>query len=115
MKKICFITTVSVTMKAFVVETAKYLHNEGGYDVTLICNPDEAFEKSLPAYLHFIPVEMVRGISLTGILSTLKLAKILRREKFDLVEYMTPNASFYASIAGFLGGSKLGMPSKLVL
>ena len=26
MKKICICTTVSITMKTFVVETAKYLH-----------------------------------------------------------------------------------------
>ena len=46
MKKICFITTVSLTMKAFVLETAKYLHQKGGYDITLICNNDEEFAKT---------------------------------------------------------------------
>ena len=38
MKKICICTTVSITMKTFVVETAKYLHEKCGYDITLICN-----------------------------------------------------------------------------
>ena len=32
MKKICICTTVSITMKTFVVETAKYLHENCGYD-----------------------------------------------------------------------------------
>ena len=112
MKKICFITTVSVTMKSFVVETAKYLHNESGYDVTLICNPDESFEASLPEYLHFIPVEMVRGVNLSGIKSMLTLRKIFKKEKFDLIEYMTPNASLYASLAGKLSSSKIRIYSQ---
>ena len=112
MKKICFIATVSITMKSFVVEAAKHLHNEGGYDVTLICSPDEEFQKSLPEYLHFIPVEIVRGISLTGISSMLKLAKIFKKEKFDLIEYMTPNASLYASMAGYLSKTPLRIYSQ---
>ncbi len=99
MKKICMITTVSITMKSFVVETAKYLHNECGYDVTLICNDDQGFRESLPEYLHFIPVEMSRGISLSGFKAIKVFKKIFQKEKFDLVQYSTPNASFYASIA----------------
>lgn len=99
MKKICIITTVSITMKSFVVETAKHLHNECGYDVTLICNTDEEFAKSLPEYIHYIPVKMARGISLSGFGAMRKLKKIFKREKFDLVQYSTPNASMYASMA----------------
>lgn len=106
MKKICIVTTVSITMKSFVLETAKHLHNEHGYDVTLICSNDDEFAKSLPEYIHYIPVKMARGVSLSGIGSTLKLRKIFKKEKFDLVEYMTPNASFYASIASKLAGIK---------
>jgi hypothetical protein len=102
MKKICFVTTVSVTMKAFVLEMAKYLHNENGYDVTLICDNDDEFAASLPEYLHFIPVHMSRGIDLSGFASVLKFYKVFKKEKFDLVQYSTPNAACYASIAAFL-------------
>ena len=73
MKKICFITTISLTLKSFVVETAKYLHNECGYDVTLICDNDEEFAKSLPEYIHYIPVHMSRGIDFSGFASVLSL------------------------------------------
>ena len=69
MKKICFVTTVSLTMKAFVVESAKYLHNKGGYDITLICNDDKEFAESLPDYIKFIPVSMARGVDLSAISS----------------------------------------------
>lgn len=86
-------------MKSFVVETAKHLHEHCGYDVTLICSPDDAFANSLPEYLHFIPVEMPRGINLSGFSAIRKLRKIFREGKFDLVQYATPNAACYASIA----------------
>lgn len=98
-KKICIVTTVSLTMKSFVVETAKYLYNRCGYDVTLICNNDEAFAQSLPGYLHYIPVSMSRGMDLSALSSIRELKKIFAREKFDMVQYSTPNASLYAGIA----------------
>lgn len=99
MKKVCICTTVSITMKSFVVETAKYLHENSGYDITLICNNDEEFEKSLPEYLHFIPVRMARGIDFSGLKSVNQLTQIFKEQKFDMVQYSTPNASCYASIA----------------
>ena len=99
MKKICICTTVSITMKTFVVETAKYLYEKCGYDVTLICNEDKEFEESLPGYIHFIPVHMARGIDVSGFKSVLDFIKIFKREKFDMVQYSTPNAACYASIA----------------
>ncbi len=99
MKKICIVTTVSITLKSFVVETAKHLYKECGYDVTLICNNDEEFAKSLPEYLHYIPVHMIRGVNLSGLRTIRNLKKIFRKEKFDMVQYATPNASLYASIA----------------
>ena len=102
MKKICFVTTVSITLKSFVVETAKYLHEKCGYDVTLICDNDEEFASSLPEYIHYIPVPMSRGIDFSGFASVLKFYKVFRKEKFDLVQYSTPNAACYASIASFL-------------
>lgn len=99
MKKICICTTVSITMKTFVVETAKYLHENCGYDITLICNEDEKFEKSLPEYLHFIPVHMARGIDLSALKSIKQFMQIFKEHKYDMVQYSTPNAACYASIA----------------
>lgn len=99
MKKICFITTVSLTMRVFVVETAKYLHEQLGWDVSLICSPDEEFAAGLPEYLHYIPVQMNRGMDLTALRSIREFVRIFRREQFDMVQYSTPNAACYASIA----------------
>lgn len=99
MKKVCMITTVSLTLKVFVVETAKYLHKQCGYDVTLICDNDEEFKSSLPNYIHYIPVHMARGVDITGIKSIIDFIKVFRNERFDMVQYSTPNAACYASIA----------------
>lgn len=99
MKKICFITTVSLTLKTFVVDTARFLHEHGDYDITFICDNDEAFVKSLPEYIKFIPVAMSRGVNLSGFASLKEFIKIFKEQKFDIVQYSTPNASLYASIA----------------
>ena len=107
MKKICFVTTVSLTMKAFVLESAKYLHENGGYDVTLICNNDDEFAASLPEYIKFIPVSMARGVDLSAISSVFQFIKIFKKEKFDIIQYSTPNASLYASIGAFLAGARV--------
>lgn len=109
MKKVCICTTVSLTMKTFVVETAKYLNEKNGYDITLICNEDETFEKSLPDYLHFIPVHMARGIDTSALSSIKQFIKIFKEQKFDMVQYSTPNAACYASIAARI----VGVPIRL--
>lgn len=102
MKKICFVTTISSTLKAFVLKTAEYIHKNTDWDISFICNYDEEFKKSLPDYIHYIPVKMERGISIAGIKAMLEMRKIFIREKFDLIQYSTPNASLYAAIAGKL-------------
>ena len=91
-------------MKTFVIETAKYLYEKCGYDITLVCNEDKAFEKSLPAYIHFIPVHMARGIDLSAVSSIKQFIQIFKAHKFDMVQYSTPNAACYASIAAKIAG-----------
>lgn len=103
-KQLCFVATTSITLKSFVIGTAEYLHQEAGYDITFICDNDETFAASLPSYAHYVPIPMKRGISLGGIGAMLKMAKVFRREKFDMVQYSTPNASLYAALASKLAG-----------
>ncbi len=100
MKKICFITTIPLTIRVFVLKTAAYLHEHTDWDISMICDEDEEFRKELPDYIHYIPVKMKRGFSLSGIKAMREMKKIFEREKFDLIQYSTPNASLYASMAG---------------
>lgn len=60
MKKICFITTVSITLKAFVLKTAEYIHNNTDWEIYFICNKDDEFAAGLPKYIHYLPVNMER-------------------------------------------------------
>lgn len=104
MKKICFVTTVSITIKAFVMPLIHYLDQNTDWELTVICDEDPALKELLPEKVRFIPISMKRGISLGGIGAMVKMAKLFRKEKFDLVQYSTPNASLYASMAAKLAG-----------
>lgn len=102
MKKLCFVTTVPGTLRAFVLPLAKYMHSlHSDWEISFICTVDEKFAAELPDYIRYIPVPMSRGIDFKGILTVLRLFKIFKKEKFDIVQYSTPNASCYASIASF--------------
>lgn len=102
MKKICFITTVPGTLQSFALPTAKNMHESGEFDVSFICADDGEVSRRFPGYIHYFPVNMKRGINLYGIKATYEMYKIFKREKFDLVQYSTPNASLYASLASKL-------------
>lgn len=104
MRKICLIATVSMTVRAFLLPIAQYYRENTDWDITILCDDDEALKQELPQGVRFIPVNMKRGISLSGIGAVLEMIRIFRKEKFDLIQYSTPNASFYAAIAGWLTG-----------
>lgn len=99
MKKICYCTTIPLTMEAFILKSAAYIHNNTDWDISIICSYDENFAAELPGYIHYYPVSIKRGISFDGLGVIRQMKKIFKRERFDLVQYSTPNASLYASIA----------------
>lgn len=104
MYKICFVTTISLTLKSFVLELAKSMHETGDFEIHFICDYDADFEKMLPDYIYYKPISMKRGISFDGLKAIGEMRKYFKKEKFDLVQYSTPNASCYASIASKLAG-----------
>ena len=106
MKKICFVTTISGTITAFLTDSAQYLVEKHGYDVTFICDNDEAMYDYCSDKIHYIPVSMSRGVNLDFFKVTWQLRKIFKREKFDIIQYSTPNAALYASIGSMLAGVK---------
>lgn len=106
-KKICYITTISLTIRAFFIPQLRYLA-ENGYEVSVICSPDEFLQNDLGENIRFIPVEIARGISPTTLIgSILKLKRVFAEEKFDMVQYSTPNAAFVASIAAKMAKVKV--------
>lgn len=91
--------TIPLTIKAFFIPQLKYLA-ENGFEVTVICSFDKNLQQMLGANVRYIPVEIPRGISVQGsIVAIEKLKMIFKKEQFDLIQYSTPNAALYSSIA----------------
>lgn len=101
-RRICFVTTVATTLETFVLPTAKYLHEVGGYEITFVCDNLVRFSTPLPDYIDYFPVRMHRGKDLSALRAIIGIARILRMQRVDLIQYSTPNAALYASIAGWI-------------
>lgn len=107
MKKVCVITTISKTVESFAVDYYSYMTEEDQYDVTVVSDFDDSFYDRIPQNLKFHPIGMERGLSFSGFKTIIEMYRFFKKEKFDLVQYSTPNASLYASIAAFLAGIKV--------
>jgi glycosyltransferase involved in cell wall biosynthesis len=104
MYKVCFVTTISLTLKTFVLEFAKAMHETGDFEIHFVCDHDVDFAEKLPEYIHYNPIPMKRGISPDGLKAIWKMYQYFKKEKFDLIQYSTPNASCYAAIAARMAG-----------
>lgn len=106
MKKICYITTIAATLEFFKSQM-DYLY-ENGYEVYAISSYSEDYKEKIGKNTKFMPVQIARGIyPLTLRKSVLELKKIFEENKFDIVQYSTPNAAFVASIATKLAGVRV--------
>lgn len=102
MKKICFVTTISASIKSFLLPLAEYMVKNDNYDVTFVCDNDDGLFDLMSDHIHYHPIKMKRGIAFDGIGVIFSLYKFFKKEKFDIVQYATPNASLYGSIASRL-------------
>ncbi len=106
-KRICFCTTIPGTIKSFLLDFSHYLVEKEEYDVTFISGLDESLFQYTNEHIHYIPVPMKRGVAFDGLKVIWQLYKIFKREKFDIVQYSTRNASTYASVAAAMAGIKI--------
>lgn len=60
-KKICYVTTLAVTMKGCFVPQINYL-KEYGYDVYAVCSSDETIQEELGKDIHYVPIKIERGV-----------------------------------------------------
>lgn len=98
MKKLCCISTVDITLEQFVIPAMKRFRDEG-YDVTLVCSMSDEFIGRYGGEFHCIHIPMHRGTNVGDLLKLpLLFYRLFRRERFDYVQYATPNASLYASL-----------------
>ncbi len=104
MKKICYVTTISLSLKSFFVSQLNYLA-KNGYEVTAICSPDDDMPAILGPDVRYVPINIPRGISFGGMIKAIAdLTAFFKQEKFDMVQYSTPNAGLCAAIAAKLAG-----------
>lgn len=104
MKKICAISTIDITLSSFVVDAMRRMKDEG-YDVTLISSMSDEFISRYKEEFHCIDLPMSRGTNPIEMLKSIWMFyKIFCREQFDYIQYATPNASLYASVASFMAG-----------
>lgn len=107
MKKICYVVTLPVTIKAFFIPQLKYL-SENEFDISVICNDDMNLQSELGNKIKYIPIEIPRGISFFNSIKTIKeLINIFKREQYDLIQYSTPNAALYSAIAAKSAGCSI--------
>ena len=105
--KICYVVTIPTTIRAFFIPQLKYLA-EHGYDITVVCGQDDKLQQDLVDNICYTPVDIPRGFSLFGSLKAIKLLyNVMKSNRFDLVQYSTPNAALYTSIASKLAGVKV--------
>ena len=102
MKRICIVTTMWSSINNWIKPFLKE-YNAKGIDVTIVCNMNSEYEKELNSqfpFIHTFPVMFPRGINIIGSVKSIwSLFKFFRKNKFDMVQYSTPNASMYAAVA----------------
>ena len=98
----CSLTTVSASMRAFVMPAMTCLQQHG-YTITVSCKQDTEFAAGLPESISYIPLDIDRGFRLGKTIKTIcHLWRVFRKDRFDMIEYGTENVSFCAAIAGWL-------------
>ena len=99
MIKICYVVTIPLTIESFFIPQLRYLA-ANGFDVTVVCSYDSRLQDKLDDSIRFYSIEIPRGISIGSSIYAIKaLTQFFKEEKFDLIQYSTPNAAFYSSIA----------------
>ena len=107
MKKICYVATIPGTIESFFIPQLRYL-SENGYSVTVVCAYSDSLQIQLGGKVIFHSIDIPRGISFAGSVKAIQeLTAFFKLEQFDLIQYSTPNAAFYASIAAKAVGCKV--------
>lgn len=103
-KKICIVATVPYALVMFMKPHIAMLAEQ--YDVTLIANGTEQnFSTMLNEHVRFIPVNVVRKVSLwRDAICLFQLYKIFSRHQFDVVHSLMPKTGLLAMLAAFFVG-----------
>jgi len=104
MIRLCIISTISTTIKAFFGNQLKYLQ-ENDYDITVITSPvtsSQDYGGNFPEDIKLHTIKMSRTISpLDDLRAYRKILKIIKQGNFDIVQYVTPKAALLGSLASW--------------
>lgn len=104
MTKLCIISTIPTTIKAFFGEQLHFLQ-ENGFEVTVITSSVismQDYGAALPDSIKLRTVKMSRTISPMEDLRALKaIVTILNEGQFNIVQYVTPKAALLGSLAAW--------------
>jgi ubiquinone biosynthesis protein UbiJ len=100
--KACVVVASEMTVRAFLGPQLRAMQDH--YDVTLVVNsPASDLLRDLGVAGRVKRVALARAISVPGdIWALLKLVRLMRRERFDLMHSMTPKAGLLAMVAAQL-------------
>ena len=71
--KICFVSTVPGTIESFVLNFAKYLHDNADCDIWFVTSFDEEFSKKLPQDIQKRALQKLRMLHVASVLDDLKI------------------------------------------
>lgn len=103
-QRICVVATKAITIRTFLLDQLVFL-SKNGFDITIICDYDQDLSATCPKELNYLTVPMERSTSVfSTVLGIYLLFKILRKNRFDMMQYCTPKAAFVSSLASWLAG-----------
>jgi glycosyltransferase involved in cell wall biosynthesis len=104
MIKLCIISTVPSTILTFFGDQLGYLQ-KNGFEVTVITSPLEPsqnFGNKFSEGVKFYAVKMSRTINpLDDCKAFWQMLRIIKKGRFDIVQYVTPKASLLGSLAAW--------------
>ncbi len=81
MTNICFIATISMTLKIFIADTAMHLLENIDYYIAFIRNNAPVLARSLPEYIHHIPIAMNYDVNLSDFGSNTVFREVFQEQK----------------------------------
>lgn len=100
--KVCFVATVEIAVKAFLVDHIRAMSAE--YDVTVVTDTDDVdFLKSFDLSVAVVPLSIKRRISLLrDVVALRQLYSLFKKNRFTLIHSIMPKSGLLSMIAGFL-------------
>lgn len=102
--KICIVVAAEYTLKAFLLDQIRAMTDH--YQVTVVANTASSdFLKKLGIDAEVVPVRIERKINVfADIQSLVRLFKLFRKGRFNIVHSFTPKAGLLAMLGGWLAG-----------